>query len=45
MSKLEQQVELAHEYGFKEIVIPLEEAEKLLEMSQMGQEDTEIPIE
>ena len=44
-ARLEQQVELAHEYGFQEIVIPLEEAEKLLEISHKGQEAVQVPVE
>jgi N-acyl amino acid synthase of PEP-CTERM/exosortase system len=43
--KLKQQVELAHEYGFQEIVIPLEEAEKLLEISHKGQKAIQAPVE
>lgn len=34
MTKLQEQLKLAEEYGFKEIVIPVEEAREALELRQ-----------
>lgn len=43
MTKLEEQLRLAKEGGFKEIVIPVQEAEKALELMKKEQQATSVP--
>lgn len=43
MTKLEEQLRLAKEGGFKEIVIPVQEAEKALELMKKEQKAISVP--
>lgn len=43
MTKLEEQLKLAKEGGFKEIVIPVEEAEKALKALEFEQRVSKYP--
>lgn len=44
MTKLEEQLRLAKEGGFKEIVIPVQEAEKALELMKKEQKAISAPL-